>query len=330
MKKTLFLAFILLSGVAFSQQRPQYSQYMINPYILNPAVGGVENYLDIKAGYRNQWVNFEGHPVTYYLSAHMPIGKAMCVNPRIRNKKAGFHGVGGYVMGDQTGPSRRYAGYLSYAYHLRLGNDLFASLGLSGGIQSYFLDGSLLDIYNGGGAKNLQQFVQSDIAGAGMRLNVPDFSAGTWIYSGEFFVGASISQILAPKLEFDFLGQNPNGDPGRLQHHFFIIGGYRFKVDRDLSIIPSVALKGVQPAPLTFDINCKARYKDMYWAGLSYRRGDAIAAMAGIVLMEMFEVSYSYDITMSEIRKYSNGVHEIVVGYRLPLKQNLVCPSHFW
>jgi type IX secretion system PorP/SprF family membrane protein len=328
MRKTLFFALVLLSGVAFSQQRPQYSQYMVNPFVLNPAVAGVENYADIKAGYRNQWVNFDGHPVTYYLSAHMPIGKAMCVNPRIRHKKPGYHGVGGYVMGDVTGPSNRYSGYLSYAYHLRLGKNLFASLGLSGGIQSYFLNGDLLDISRRN--ESLKQWAGADAAGMGKRLNVPDFSAGTWIYSGDFFVGASISQILAPKLEFDFLGQNPHGDAGRLQHHYFIIGGYNIKVDNDLSIIPSVALKGVQPSPLTFDINCKARYKDMYWAGLSYRRGDAIAAMAGIVLMEAFEVSYSYDITMSEIRKYSNGVHEIVVGYRLPLKQNLVCPSHFW
>src|SRR5690554_6258766 len=98
MRKTLFFALILLSSVAFSQQRPQYSQYMVNPFVLNPAVAGVENYADIKAGYRNQWVNFDGHPVTYYLSAHMPIGKAMCVNPRIRHKKPGYHGIGGYVM----------------------------------------------------------------------------------------------------------------------------------------------------------------------------------------------------------------------------------------
>ncbi len=320
---------LLACCVAYGQQRPQYSQYMINPFVLNPAVAGVENYVDIKAGYRNQWVNFSGHPVTYYLSAHAPIGKAMCLNPRTRYKKPGFHGVGGYVMGDQTGPSKRYAGYLSYAYHLALANGVFASLGVSGGIQSYFIDGSLLDVTRGYD-RQLLQWRGADIAGVGMRLNVPDFSAGTWIYSENFFVGASISQILAPKLEFDFLGQDPNGDPGRLQHHYFIIGGYRFKLDNDLDIVPSIALKGVSPAPLTFDINCKVRYMNAYWAGISYRRGDAVAAMAGILINNMFDVSYAYDITLSEIRKYSDGVHEIVVGYRLPLKQNLICPSHFW
>lgn len=329
MKKLLVITMVLVSSVAvLAQQRPQYSQYMINPFVLNPAVAGVENYVDIRAGYRTQWVNFDAHPRTLYLSAHAPIGKAMCLNPRTRYRKPGFHGVGGYVMLDETGPSRRLSGYLSYAYHLAITKDIFASLGVSGGIQQYYLDANQLDIYRQN--NELDQWVGQDLAVSGNRISVPDFTAGTWIYSPDFFVGASISQILAPKLQFDFNGQDANGDPGSLQHHYFIIGGYRFKLDRDLSLIPSVALKGVAPAPLSFDINCKVRYQNAYWAGLSYRRGDAIAAMAGVLINDMFDVSYSYDITLSEIRKYSDGVHEIVVGYRIPLKQNLVCPSHFW
>lgn len=328
MKKLVIFGFLLICGFGLkAQQRPQYSQYMINPYVLNPAVGGVENYIDVRAGYRNQWVALDAHPVTFYLSAHAPIGKAMCLNSRTRHRKPGFHGVGGYMMVDKTGPSRRTAGYLSYAYHLMVGKNLFWSLGISGGVQQYRLDHNQLDIVNGANKDSWNRVDPMFASGDRYVRSVPDFTAGTWLYSNDFFLGASISQILAPTLNYDFNGV---GSDFKLTRHTFFIGGYRFKVDRDLSIIPSLALKGVAPAPLSFDVNCKVRYMDAYWAGLSYRRGDAIAAMAGIVINKMFDVSYSYDVTLSEIRKYSNGVHEIVVGYRIPLQQNLVCPSHFW
>ena len=47
MKNSLLTAIIcLLSFTAFSQAKPFYTQYILNNYILNPALSGIENYTD--------------------------------------------------------------------------------------------------------------------------------------------------------------------------------------------------------------------------------------------------------------------------------------------
>ena len=66
MKKFVFIAAILcFSAVtAFGQAKPYYTQYILNNYILNPGITGIENYTDVKLSYRNQWAGISGAPVT--------------------------------------------------------------------------------------------------------------------------------------------------------------------------------------------------------------------------------------------------------------------------
>ena len=54
--KKLSLLLVVLVGVvtqAFAQQRPQYSQYMVNNFLLNPALSGIEDYADIRISNRH-------------------------------------------------------------------------------------------------------------------------------------------------------------------------------------------------------------------------------------------------------------------------------------
>src|SRR5690554_3050573 len=107
--KKIYLMLLLIATVASfaqAQQRAQFSQYMINPFLYNPAVAGTEDYADIRAGYRKQWVGFEGAPRSMYLSAHTSIGKSDVVNNRSRHKKKGFHGIGGVISNDMIGPTK--------------------------------------------------------------------------------------------------------------------------------------------------------------------------------------------------------------------------------
>ncbi|MGX8249340.1 type IX secretion system membrane protein PorP/SprF, partial [Escherichia coli] len=70
--------FFLLGMVAIgrAQQRPYYTQYIMNNYIINPAVAGIENYWDVKASHRMQWVGLQDAPVTTYLTIHGPLKKS--------------------------------------------------------------------------------------------------------------------------------------------------------------------------------------------------------------------------------------------------------------
>ena len=312
----LLVSMFALSGMA--QQRPQYTQYMINPFLLNPAVSGTEDYADIRAGYRKQWTGFDGSPRTMYLSAHTNIGKHLVTNNRSRHKKNGFHGVGGVITNDAIGPTTTTTFSGAYSYHLKMSRTVFASLGVMGGFNQFTLD-----------AGKLQPGQSNDASiSAGMsKIGMGDITVGAWVYSDKFYAGASMAQ-LAPSLAFT--KSSNSVDQYSLTHHYFIMAGYRIPLGYDFTFIPSFCIKGATPAPLSFDINAKVRYKDFAWAGISYRNRDAVAAMVGVIINNTFDISYSYDYITSDINKYTGGSHEIVIGYRLKSTPGLICPSNFW
>ena len=72
------ISLFMLMGMAVlvqAQQRPHYTQYVINPFIINPAIAGIDNYADLKMSVRDQWTGLNGAPKTTYLTIHGPIGK---------------------------------------------------------------------------------------------------------------------------------------------------------------------------------------------------------------------------------------------------------------
>ena len=81
MKKISYLFLIVFASIQVkAQQLPQYSNYMINDYVLNPAVAGNNNYFEGKSDNRYQWIGITDAPRTYMLSVHGPH----------KNQKMGF------------------------------------------------------------------------------------------------------------------------------------------------------------------------------------------------------------------------------------------------
>ncbi|RYE31230.1 MAG: type IX secretion system membrane protein PorP/SprF, partial [Sphingobacteriaceae bacterium] len=92
----------------------------------------------------------------------------------------------------------------------------------------------------------------------------------------------------------------------------------------------SVMFKYVKPVPSTFDLNLKMAFQDKFWIGGSYRRNDAIAAMAGINVGSFLNLGYAYDFTTSNLNTVSNGTHEIILGIMLNNAYKVICPRRFW
>ena len=135
MKRILGSAAGLLLGLlALGQQRPHYTQYVINPFIINPAITGIENYTDAKIALRDQWVGLNGAPKTTYFTIHGPLGKndyrtsstsfrVPGENPRGKaywetyTAAEPHHGIGLNIINDQTGSFRFLTASATYAYH---------------------------------------------------------------------------------------------------------------------------------------------------------------------------------------------------------------------
>ena len=97
--------------------------------------------------------------------------------------------------------------------------------------------------------------------------------------------------------------------------------GYKFKTGDDIEIEPSLLIKGIKNAPFQFDINTKVIVKEFAWLGCSYRSMESIVALLGLEYKDI-ALGYSYDFTLTSIKKYSTGSHELFLAYLLPYKNN--------
>jgi len=323
LKKLLTILTLLASLNAFSQQKPQYTQYIFNQYLLNPALSGIENYIDFKGGYRKQWSGITDAPQTSFVSAHWALGDnqlwsnaltsfpEQTGNPMDRNYMQNYmsspahHGMGVTAVLDKTGPVKRLDANVTYAYHLQLSNNFNLSAGVAAGISSISLDVNALTFdtpYDPALNRALINQVK------------PDLSIGLWLYGARMFAGISVQQILPQKLSFT--GEN-SYNLGKEVPHYFATAGYKFFVDDEISAIPSVMVKYVSPAPVSVDLNMKLAFKDKVWLGGSYRKDDSFSAMAGFNIGKMVNLTYSYDFSTSALNQVSNGSHEIVLGLML-------------
>lgn len=337
MKRSIYLAVVLLAACGLhAQQRPEYTQYILNNYILNPALSGIENYTDIKMSARDQWVGLDGAPQTMYLTVHMPIGKKDLKtsatsfqipgeNPRgsayWQNYTASepHHGVGLSIVNDKTGLYNRFSADVSYAYHIGISPRTNLAAGFAGGIQKIGHNGAK-SVFNNGDPFDPAQGNTADI----YKIK-PDLSAGLWLYSANYFVGLSAQQIIPQKVSL------LNDAPGfSLVPHLFATAGYRFLLNEDINAIPSVLVKYISPANPQFDINMKLQYRDLFWMGGSYRFQNGYAAMLGLNVGNTFNVGYAYDFTTTQLNTVSRGTHEIVIGFLIGNRYDDSCPRNIW
>lgn len=341
---TVLLLFLTVYSI-FAQQRPYYTQYILNNYIINPAVAGIENYWDVKVSHRHQWVGLDGAPVTTYFTIQGPLTKSgfprqnttsfrpQGENPRGRNFLEDYrstdphHGLGLTILNDKTGPLNRFALCGTYAYHLPLNETTSFSAGVSLGIQNLHLNTGMLDFGE-------QYPIDPVVANSSYINNIkPDISLGVWIYSVRWFAGLAAQQIVPEKIGFNngkLGGDSVTIINGKLIPHLFLQAGYRVLLGDDISFLPSFTAKYVNPVPLSFDINIKFQYRDIIWVGASMRPDDGFAAMVGINVSSTFNIGYSYDLTTSRLNTVSNGTHEIVLGFLLGNRYGDWCPRNVW
>ncbi len=335
---TLIACLLFLGGVSQAQQRPQFTQYMVNNYLINPAVTGAYDYVDVRTGFRNQWTGFDsGSPRTFFISAHSAL------NPTFRNRPKGplptigtqrdtkrlekektvsGHGVGGMLLYDETGPLSRIMVYGSYAFNFQLTSKLRASLGLQGGFIRYQQNNSELvpDPLNPGSVDPALEGNQSSSL-------IPDVGAGLLVYSDRFYAGFSSSQLMQNDLSYSNV--NVGGATNRLVRHYFLTGGYKLPIGSQgkIDFIPSLLVKFLEGSPASVDINGRFAFnlseKSHLWTGVSYRYDDALAALMGVAISDLIDINFSYDFPLTSIRTTANnpslnvGTFEVSLGLRL-------------
>lgn len=289
-----YLAMLLLFGCTplIAQQTAQYTQYVLNMFAINPAVAGSKDCIDVRLGYRQQWVGFPGAPVTGWATV------SSVIKPKRRSFKANRHGIGAFVEADNTGPMGYTSFQLAYAYHIQMKQNVFMSLGFFGGLRQEKL--SLGDVY-------ATDNTDPALANNGSVLVYPDVTPGIWIYGKSTWAGLSIQQLLGNKVE-------DIGLETRLTRHYVASAGHRFRVSKNFSVVPSGLFKLSPGSPLAMDLNVMMEYRRKVGLGVSYRNQDAVAFMLKVPFLKFFTLGYSYDVTTSKLRVGGANTHEIILG----------------
>jgi type IX secretion system PorP/SprF family membrane protein len=345
MKTLLLSTGLLLVGLGlYAQQKPHYTQYVINPYIINPAITGIDNYTDVKLAVRDQWSGLDGAPKTMYLTVQGPIGKndyrtsstsfdVPGENPRGKaywetyTAAEPHHGVGMSIINDRTGSYNFFSASASYAYHLGLSPRTNLAGGFSAGITQVSIDRSKHDFTGTGDP--FDPATGASLAGQLNKIR-PTAAFGLWLYSRDYFVGFAAQQIVPTTL--NFIDDNAAIlEQGKFVPHLFLTAGYRFLLSDDVNAIPSIMvkyIKGSSKNQFQPEANIKLQYRDLLWVGGSYRYQDGYAGMLGLNVSNTFNVSYSYDKMNANhlLSSFHNGTHELVLGFLLGNKYSGKCP----
>ncbi|MDX2195624.1 MAG: PorP/SprF family type IX secretion system membrane protein [Cytophagales bacterium] len=324
-----FVMYVTFSiTTTFGQQLSQYSMYMINPYLMNPAAAGTSDYYHINMGYRTQWGLING-PQTMFITGHGHLGKE---HERLRgihkNQNSWHHGMGFLVYRDAVGPFENYRVLATYAYDFTIFKNVRFSAGASLGMQNYRINSEHINL-----TKDIDPIKLSN-----NNKLLLDGNIGAWMYHKLWYVGASLDQIFM---------NNVNASPfpvpigvNRLVQHYFITAGGAIEILRDPAIylIPSIIIKANQyTSNPTFDINAKINFRELkwkdehlLWAAVSYRNQDGLVFMFGAKFMSRFEFGYAYDLVLSELSARTSGTHELMLGLILIPRQRILSPSDFW
>ena len=298
------LFFLLIPKWLFGQLTPETDQYVLNPLTINPAYAGNRGALNIAAFYRRQWVGIPGAPETETLVMDAPF-----LDSKL--------GLGLILSNDKIGVTKETSFSTNYAYKISMGEGNL-SLGLGAGVIITNTAWSDLSVSDPGDEYYL---INSRV------FLVPDFRFGAYYSNQNYFVGISIPKLLGQRFDFNKDKYTFKFNPD--QYNYLINAGYVFNLSPKLMFLPSTLVTFSSGQKLLYDVNAHFILLDRLWLGASYRNNRSVAGLLQLAINNQFRIAYTYDFDLSELRKYSNGSHEIMVRYEFRYKINVVNPLIF-
>jgi type IX secretion system PorP/SprF family membrane protein len=304
MKKLLAMGLfisIAATSVVHAQQDPQYTQYMYNQNVINPAYAGTQDGMSITALYRQQWSGINGAPETITLSGSTSIGDRV--------------GVGLSVISDNIGPIGETNAYGDFSYRLQVGKKTTLALGLKAGLT--FFDVNL---------NTVQTTVPGDpLFSEELNETYINLGAGAFLYGENWYTGFSVPNML------NSTHLDENGlEFGSETQHYFLTGGYVFDIADNIKLKPHVLVKGAFDSPVSFDLNTNVLFNNKFEVGVSYRLEDSFSGLIGMNITDNIKVGYAYDRVVSDISIVAPSSHEVFLTFGLAFPRKVMQSPRFF
>lgn len=303
MKKIVYSLLLLVSLSVHAQQEPQYTQYMYNPSVINPAYAGSLGYGSLFSLYRTQWIGLEGAPKTMNLSYHQPLENTNL-------------GLGGNMVHDEIGPSTTTNFAIDVSYTIDFENESRLAFGIKAAGQLLNIDYTKLNHYN-----------PSDVSFANNINNQfsPNIGVGLFYYNDTGYLGLSVPMLLQTKIYDEFAYSDANR-----RQHFYLSGGKVFDLSYDLKFKPAFVVKMVSGAPLQVDLTANFLFHEKFTVGLAYRWSAALSALVGFKVNDRLSIGYGYDRETTRLANFNSGSHELFLQFDIfKINQRIETPRFF-
>jgi type IX secretion system PorP/SprF family membrane protein len=260
--------------------------------------------MNISAFYRRQWVGISGAPETMTLAMDAPFLSSKL-------------GLGLIISNDKIGVTKETRISSTYAYKIGMGEGNL-SLGLGAGVVITNTNWSGLSVRDPGD----EYFLSSTRV-----FVVPDFSFGVYYSSQKYFAGISIPKLLDHRFDLNRERFTTKFNPDK--YYYLINMGYVVTLSPILKFSPSTLVTVSPGEKLLYDVNAHFILLDRVWLGASYRNKRSVGGLLQFAINNQLRIAYTYDFDFSELRKYSNGSHEIMLNYAFRYKVNVVNPLIF-
>ena len=298
MKKLLVIILVFAFAKALTaQQDPQYTQYVYNPIVINPAYAGNRGVLSVVGLHRSQWVGLDGAPRTQTLSVHTPLQDSRV-------------GLGLSVVNDEIGPADETYIAGDFSYTIPAGDDARLSFGLKAGVHLLNVDFTRLNIFNPSDPR-LQQNIDNRLS--------PTVGLGLYYHTDKFYLGLSTPNVLQTD-HFD--DSNNTGSTTFIAEeriHYFATAGYVFDLNDDIKFKPSTLVKLVNGSPLQVDLTANFLFNDKITVGAAYRWSAAVSGLIGFQLSDQMLIGFAYDRETTELGNavFNDGSYELFLRYEL-------------
>ena len=303
LNKIILFFVIVVSLDSYAQQDPQYTQYMYNMNVVNPAYAGSRNTLSIGVLGRTQWVNIDGAPKTLTLAAHAPIGEK--------------GGLGLSIIADKIGPVQEQNIYADFSYTIPVSETAKLAFGLKAGVTLHSLDFGALNPLD----PNDNAYIDFD------NNTLPNFGVGVFYYTDKYYLGLSVPNILKSKY---FEKNNGLLTEASDKAHYFLTTGYVFDMSQTLKFKPSIMVKAAPGSPVSLDLSANFLINDKLELGLSHRLDDSVSGLIGFAVSKNLRIGYAYDYTLSNLGDFNSGSHEAFLQWDIDLSRDKVISPRFF
>jgi type IX secretion system PorP/SprF family membrane protein len=305
--KIIGLLLLLSTIEGFAQQDAQYTQYMYNTIVVNPAYAGSRQAMSIFALHRNQWVGIEGAPVTNSFSINTPINESKV-------------GLGLSFVNDQIGPSDENNIAVDFSYTIPVNYQYKMSFGLKASANLLNVDFTKLDQYPGDPI--FEENIDNKFS--------PNIGVGFYLHSDKAYFGLSAPNLLETQHFDGSATSNGTSHVATERINYYLIAGYVFDLSPSVKFKPSLQTKYVQGAPLQVDLSANFLMNEKFVAGLAYRWSAAVSAMVGFQASDSFFIGYGYDFDTTDLEDYNSGSHEIFLRFELFNKFDKITSPRFF